>query len=231
MSIAKLLEAQKIDKQRLELLLSLEKGNIKVERDKAQNNIDESKALLLKLDAEAQTLQEYYKKIEKSLADTLALIAQAKKAHHEDIAEYDGYHADLCKLEGQLADTQRKIEEKTAAFKATTLSVMKATEFIKKTAKLYEEQKQKIAAQLKVLEQTFAEKSQGIDDKLLAKYKAVRKSQADSAKDVVVPLTDDYRCYGCYMEVPRAAISTINTSGWGVCEECGKIIYRQEDVK
>lgn len=231
MSISKLLEAQKVDKERLELLLSLEKGNIKVERDKARSNIDESKALLLKLDAEAQTLQEYYKKIEKSLTDTLALIEKAKKAHHEDIAEYDGYHADLCKLEGQLADTERKIEEKTAAFKATTLSVMKAQEFIKKTEKLYEEQKQKVADKLQVLEQNFAEKSKGVDEKLLAKYKAIRKSKADSAKDVVVPLTDDNRCYGCYMDVPRATISKIDTSGWAVCEECGRIIYKNENAK
>lgn len=228
MSIAKLLEAQKVDKERLELLLSLEKGKIKVERDKAQAQIDGSKELLLKLDAEAQNLQDYYKKIAKNLTDTLALVEQANKAHHEDIAEYDGYHTDLCKLEGQLADTERKIAEKATAFKATTLSVMKAKEFIKKTDPLYEEQKQKIAGQVKTLEQKFAEKCQGIDEKLLTKYKAIRKSKSGDAKDVVVPLTDN-RCYGCYMEVPRATISKMDVGGWAVCEECGRIIYKNEN--
>lgn len=46
MSITKLLAAQKIDQERLELLQALAKGSVKVELDKANQTIADSKKLV-----------------------------------------------------------------------------------------------------------------------------------------------------------------------------------------
>ena len=231
MSIAKLLEAQKVDQARLALILSLEKGSVKVELDKANRTIADSKQTLLQLEADAKTLQESYQKIAKVIKDILHQVEHAKQSNSEDMGEYGNYLSKLSVLEGQLADMERRITEKSAAFKNTTMSVMKASEFVKKTTQLYETQKQTISQKTVALEQEFNTKVQGIDEKLLNKYKAIRKSKGTDTKDVVVPLTTDNRCQGCYMDVPAVITSRISTDGWAICEECGRIIYKNENVK
>lgn len=230
MDIAKLLEAQKIDKERLNLLLSIEKGSVKMELDKAEKTLTVAKKNLLQLEADAKGLQDNFKKIAKILADTLALVQKAKQTHSEDTGEYGDYLSNLSFLEGQLAELERKILEKTAAFKNTSLAAKNATEFTRKAQQVFADQKKSIAGKLQELDQKFAAATTDIDEKLLTKYKAIRKSKGGDAKDVVVPLTDN-RCLGCYMEVPMAIISKINTTGWAVCEECGRIIYKNANAK
>ena len=75
-------------------------------------------------------------------------------------------------------------------------------------------------------EKEVNEKVKGIDEKLLAKYRAIRKSKGNDIKDVVVPLTMDNRCQGCFMDVPSALVNKIKTDGWVTCDECGRIIYQ-----
>ncbi|MBO4822972.1 MAG: hypothetical protein J5580_00130, partial [Clostridia bacterium] len=75
-------------------------------------------------------------------------------------------------------------------------------------------------------EQAFNAKVQGVDEKLLMKYRAIRKSKGNDMKDVVVPLTLDNRCQGCFMDVPSAMVNKIKTDGWVTCDECGRIIYQ-----
>ena len=227
MSITKLLAAQKIDRERLELLQSLAKGSVKVELDKANQTIADSKKNLLQLEADAKSLKENYEKVSKIVTDTVALVKKANQANSNDMGEYGDYLSKLSILESQLADIERKIMEKSAAFKNTTVSVVKASEFVKKNSQLFEQQKQKTAAQVKVLDEQFDAAIKGVDEKLLAKYKAVRKSKAGDVKDVLVPLTADKRCQGCYMDVPAAITSKISADGWATCEECGRIIYKQ----
>lgn len=227
MSITKLLAAQKIDRERLELLQSLAKGSVKVELDKANQTIADSKKNLLQLETDAKSLKENYEKVSKIVADTVALVKKANQTKSNDMGEYGDYLSKLSILESQLADIERKIMEKSAAFKSATVSAVKASEFVKKNSQLFEQQKQKTADQVKVLDEQFDAAIKGVDEKLLAKYKAVRKSKAGDVKDVLVPLTADKRCQGCYMDVPAAITSKISADGWATCEECGRIIYKQ----
>ncbi len=226
MSITKLLAAQKIDRERLELLQALAKGSVKVELDKANQTIADSKKNLLQLEADAKNLKDNYEKLSKIITDTVALVKKANQTKSQDMGEYGEYLSKLSLFESQLADIERKIIEKSAAFKSATVSVVKASEFVKKNSQTYEQQKQKAAVQIKDLEAKFVAATQGIDEKLLAKYQAVRKNKAGDIKDVLVPLTADKRCQGCYMDVPAAITSKILADGWAVCEECGRIIYK-----
>lgn len=230
MSISQLLKAQKVDKERLIVLANLAKGPAKTELDKAQRTIDDAKAYLLQLENDAKTLQENFKKIAKILNDTMAAVQKAKQAPHQNLAEYDEYHAKLSTMEGQLADIERRITEKMAAFKNTTLTVMRATESVSKNKKAYETQKQTVMTKVQELEQEFTAQVKGVDEKLLTKYQAVRRAKNGDTKDVVVPLVDK-RCQGCYMDVPAAIISKIDTNGWATCEECGRIIYKDDQPR
>ena len=227
-NIEKLLAAQKIDKERLQLIESLEKGKAKIELDKTNKLINNSKACLLQLEAEAKTLQDNYQKIAKIVTDTLAQVkdANANANRSEDLELYSNYLSKLSMLEGQLSDIERRIMQKTATFKSTTVDVAKASTTLKNANKLYEDTKMANAPKIQALEKDFNDKVKSIDEKLVAKYRAVRKSKGGDTKDVVVPLTGDNRCQGCFMDVPMAIVSKIKTDGWATCDECGRIIYQ-----
>ena len=225
-NIEKLLVAQKIDQERLQLIESLEKGKAKIELDKTNKLINNSKACLLQLEAEAKTLQDNYQKIAKIVADTLAQVKDANASQSEDLELYSNYLSKLSMLEGQLSDIERRIMQKTATFKSTTVDVAKASATLKNANKLYEDAKTTNAPKIQALEKDFNNKIKSIDEKLVTKYRAVRKSKGGDTKDVVVPLTGDNRCQGCFMDVPMAIVSKIKTDGWATCDECGRIIYQ-----
>lgn len=225
-SIEKLLAAQKIDQERLQLIQNLEKGKVKMELDKTNQTINNSKASLLQLESEAKVLQDSYQKLAKIVAGTLEQVEKANASHSEDLELYSDYLSKLSTLESQLSDIERRIVQKTAAFKSTTMDVAKASAMLKNITKMYEDAKGKGAPKIQALEQQFNEKVRGVDEKLLAKYRAIRKSKGGDTKDVVVPLTADNRCQGCYMDVPVAMVNKIKTDGWVTCDECGRIIYQ-----
>lgn len=225
-NIEKLLAAQKIDKERLQVIQNLEKGKVKTELDKATQTINNSKDSLLQLEAEAKTLQDNYQKLAKIVADTLAQVEKANAGHSEDLDLYNELLLKLTKLEGQLSEIERRIVQKTNMFKTTSLDVAKASAMLKNISKMYEDAKSASAPKIQTLEQEFNKMVQGVDEKLLTKYRAVRKSKGDDIKDVVVPLTVDNRCQGCFMDVPVAMVNKIKTNGWTTCDECGRIIYQ-----
>ena len=225
-NIEKLLVAQKIDQERLQLIQNLEKGKIKTELDKANQTVNNSKSSLLQLESDAKNLQDNYQKFAKILQDTLAQVEKAQAEQLEDADLYDEFLSKITKLEGQLADIERRISQKTSLFKTTSMEGAKANAMSKNIAKMYEDAQKAAAPKIQALEQQFNEKVQGIDEKLLTKYRAIRKSKGSDIKDVVVPLTSDNRCQGCFMDVPSALVNKIKTDGWVTCDECGRIIYQ-----
>lgn len=225
-NIQKLLSAQKIDKERLQLIQSLEKGKVKTELDKTTQMINNSKACLLQLESEAKVLQDNYQKISKIVSETLASVEKASIKKSEDLELYSNYLSKLSMLESQLADIERRITQKTTTFKNTTMDVAKASSMLKNISKMYEDAKNAGAPKLQELEKQFNEKVHGVDEKLVTKYRAVRKSKGSDTKDVVVPLTGDNRCQGCFMDVPVAIVNKIKTNGWATCDECNRIIYQ-----
>ncbi len=225
-NIEKLLAAQKVDKERLQLIQNLEKGKVKMELDKTTKLINDSKVCLLGLEEEAKILEEKYQKIAKIVSDTLAQIDKANSSQSEDLESYNSFLSELTRSEGQLADIERLIGQKTATFKKTAADVMKATALLKNVTKMYEDAKAAASPKIQELEKQFSDMVKGIDEKLLARYQAVRKNKGFDAKDVVVPLTPDKRCQGCIMDVPVAMVNKINTNGWATCDECGRIIYQ-----
>ena len=184
-NIEKLLAAQKIDKERLQLMQNLEKSKVKLELDKAKQTIENSKNSLLQLESEAKALQDSYQKFAKLVADTLAQMEKAQKSHSEDADLYDELLSKLTKTESQLSEIERRIVQKTNAFKTTSMEVAKSSAMLKNLTKMYEDAKASAAPKIQALEQQFNEKVQGVDEKLLARYRAIRKSKGSDIKDVV----------------------------------------------
>ncbi len=225
-NIEKLLTAQKIDQERLQLMQNLEKSKVKLELDRAKDVINNSKNALLQLEAEAKTLQENYQKFAKLVNDILIELDKAQKNNNEDPNLYEELLSKLTKTESQLAEIERRIVQKTSAFKNTSMDVAKSTALLKNLTKMYEDAQASLTPKLQALEQQFNEKIHGIDEKLLAKYRTIRKNKGNDIKNVVVPLTMDNRCQGCFMDVPSAMVNKIKTDGWVTCDECGRIIYQ-----
>lgn len=225
-NIEKLLAAQKIDKERLQLVQNLENGKVKKELDRTNKLINDSRVNVLQLDSDAKVLQENYQKISKIILETLTLIEKTNTKQSEDLELYSSYLSKLSMLESQLADIERRITQKSLAFNNIKNDLLKATSQQKTYLKMYETEKAAGAPKLEALEKQFNENIKGIDEKLIAKYGAVRKSNGGNTKDVVVPLTGDNRCQGCFMDVPVAIVNQIKTNGWATCEECGRIIYQ-----
>ena len=221
-NIEKLLAAQKIDKERLQLKQAL--GKVKAEKDHAFQTINDAKDSLLKLEAEAKSLQDNYQKLAKMVADTLKQVEKANASHSEDLSLYNELFSKLNSLEVQLSEIERRINQKTNTFKTTSVEVAKASAMLKTISQKYEDAEKTYAPEIKALEQQFKEKVQGVDAKLLAKYLEVHESKA--GKNVVVPLTGDNRCQGCFMDVPVAIVNKIKNDGWATCDECGRIIYQ-----
>ena len=221
-NIEKLLAAQKIDKERQQLKQTL--GKVKAEKDQAFQTINDAKDGLLKLEAEAKSLQENYQKLAKMVADTLKQVEKANASHSEDLSLYNELFSKLNSLEVQLSEIERRINQKTNTFKTTSVEVAKASAMLKTVSQKYENAEKTYAPEIKALEQQFKEKVQGVDAKLLAKYLEVHENKA--GKNVVVPLTGDNRCQGCFMDVPVAIVNKIKNDGWATCDECGRIIYQ-----
>ena len=221
-NIEKLLAAQKIDKERQQLKQTL--GKVKAEKDQAFQTINDAKDGLLKLEAEAKSLQENYQKLAKMVADTLKQVEKANASHSEDLSLYNELFSKLNSLEVQLSEIERRINQKTNTFKTTSVEVAKASAMLKTVSQKYENAEKTYSPEIKALEQQFKEKVQGVDAKLLAKYLEVHENKA--GKNVVVPLTGDNRCQGCFMDVPVAIVNKIKNDGWATCDECGRIIYQ-----
>ncbi len=230
MDISKLLEAQKIDKKRIDLLMSIEKGDVKNDLDNASQTVKNSKTALLTLEAEAKDVRANFDRLEKVLKETLKSVEEAKKDKDGDVGNLGSLLSRVSILEGQLSEMAKRIAEKVAAFKNTTIAAMQASEVVKKKTEMFEKQKAGLADQVKVLEKEFEAKVKDINEKLVSKYKAIRKQKNEDSKDVVVPIVDE-RCGGCYMEMPRAIISKVDAEGWGICEECRRIVFKNADAK
>jgi predicted nucleic acid-binding Zn-ribbon protein len=229
--ILKLLEAQKTDKERLMLIRSVEQGSIKRELDSAAGVLAEAKTKLLALEADAKTLQDNFARICRVLDETVNLVNKEKDSGGEDIAEFGSFLSRLSIMESQLADMERKIGEKMLAFENARVSGAKAQRIVQTATETFQKQKLSIKNKLDELDAKFESQIKGLDERLVAKYRAIRRQTDNDVKDIVVPVTADRRCGGCFMEISLSHISKISADGWALCEECGRMVYKDANVK
>jgi len=233
-SIAKLLEYQEKDKERLKILGAVEGGRTKRELDECNRMLEATKNLVLELDSEAKALSSEVDAITKSLKDATTRVAEMEKGMRDGASEEELNSqiaasslvvGRLVSLENQLAGVQRMINEKAAKFDDARNKAGKAQLMAKNLTPVYEKQKKEIEPKVVAINAELKKLESGIDAKLLERYKK-RRSQDKGGKpvDVAVKLVGD-RCGGCHFELPLSQTHKVGVDGYIVCEECGKIIF------
>jgi predicted nucleic acid-binding Zn-ribbon protein len=226
-----LLEAQGVDRERLTLLGTVYDGVTKRNLDSATKLLTDTKNTLLSLETDAQILSATFGKITKAITDTINAIDGEKTNGNEEYRQ--GNLGSLLQkisiLESQLGNIERQIRDKSVAFDRAKDTVRVAQTMIISNTAEFEKQKKSIAGAVSKLDKQFDDIIKNVDEKLATRYKNIRRQKGSSPKDIVVQITPDDRCGGCYFEIPLSQVSKIKTNGYIVCEECGKIIY--ESIK
>lgn len=226
-----LLEAQGIDRERLTLLSTVYDGVTKRNLDSATKLLTDTKNTLLSLETDAQVLSATFGKITKAITDTVSAIDYEKTSGNPEYRQgnFGSLLQKISILESQLGNIERQIRDKSVAFDRAKDTVRVAQTMILTNTAEFEKQKKSIADAVSKLDRKFDDTIKNVEEKLATRYKNIRRQKGNNPKDIVVQITHDNRCGGCYFEIPLSQISRIKTNGYIVCEECGKIIY--ESIK
>lgn len=233
--IKNLLEYQDLDKKAIALRFMVEGGKVKREIDTANKMMNDAKESVVKLEDEAKSLTQNYQSLEKGLKE---LIKEAEKlitarvSQSED--EITATDAKIKELSGKITVMGNQLDmigksmyARLKSFDDAKADAGKGATIVKQLTPQYENQKAQIKPKLDAIEADMARVAGGIDKALLSKYIARRKNEpAGKQTDIVVPLRHG-RCMGCNVEMPPLIAHKINTDGYVICEECGKILYKE----
>ena len=232
--IKNLLEYQNLDRQRLELIFKVEGGRAKRELDAANDTVNRARQNLLALEDEAKNLETSFHSVERNLSDLFAQsdrLMRAKTTARE--TEIQPLADQISTLSGRIGAAANQLEKigndiksKTKQFEDTKNAVMNAQTMIKRAQDVYAAQLDQIKPQRDKIEAQMDVIARDIDKNLLDKYRARRRAEPfGSTKDIVVQLTGG-RCGACRMEMPLALVNKINTDGYIICEDCGRIVFK-----
>jgi predicted nucleic acid-binding Zn-ribbon protein len=233
--IEKLLEYQKLDKKRIEILRAVEGGRVKQELNTANKTLNDARAQLLSLEEDAKNLVNVYDNASRVLHDLLdksKKINIAKDSADDDeiqksVADANALLQKINTAEGQIEQIAKGITNKTRAFEDVKAAVTRAQTTIKALTPQHEKQLEQIKPQLDTVDAEMQKIAKEIDKTLLEKYKNRRRTESGGrATDIVIPLNHN-RCSGCRVEMPLNLIHNIDTKGYIICEECGKIIFKE----
>jgi len=225
--VKNLLEYQEVDKKRLALLQSVEGGKIKTELTTASKVLNDARVALLDLENDAKNLQSTYNAITKHLNGHLKtaekIIASKTDSSANEVSETT---ANLGTLENQLETIARNISAKLKLFEEKKSAVIRAQTIIKNLTPQLEASKAKLKPQLDAFDAELVKIAGGLDKDLFTKYKARRKTEMKPT-NIVVPIINK-RCGACHFEMPLSLINKTVSAGYILCEECGKILYKDK---
>ena len=233
--IKNLLAYQDLDKKAISLRYMVEGGKVKREIDTANKMMNDAKESVVKLEDEAKSLTANYQSLEKSLREYVKeaehLVAAKSPSNETEIATVDARTKELVEkirtIGNQLELIGKSMCARLKSFDDAKNDAGKGANIVKQLTPQYESQKAQIKPKLDDIEKQMAALAPGIDKTLLAKYISRRKSEPEGKQtDIVVPLRNG-RCGGCFVEMPPLIAHKINTDGYVVCEECGKILYKE----
>ncbi|MCL2569754.1 MAG: hypothetical protein FWE16_00930 [Firmicutes bacterium] len=232
--IKALLDYQEKEKEKLNIIATVEGGKVKRELDEAMRIFENAKNASLALDEESKQLVSTVETLKKENATAVksmeALVKGANNATDEEkineqISEVSKLFNKVAGMETQLGDIIRKINDKNAKFEIEVANLKKSQGAIKTLQEQYAKQKEKTDEMIKPIDAALKKLEPSVDAKLLEKYKKARLSSRARAGDVVIRLVGN-NCGACHFEIPLSMIHKITTDGYISCEECGKIIYK-----
>ena len=233
--IKQLLAYQEKEKERLAVVMSVEAGKTKRELDEAAKQLDTNKRLVLTLDNDAQRITDNFNQAQKTIADITKQIEQVATTDMEGKSEKEisavaqslsALFSKLNALEKQIVEMKKQIETKFSQFEEARVKLARIQKIIQTNKPAYEQEKSEIADSITKFDKELAIIAKDINKELVDRYKKKRaQDKAGRGYDIVVKLTHN-RCGGCHFELPLSMIHKIETDGYIICEECGKIIYK-----
>ena len=234
MSLIKpLIEYQNKEKEKLDLVASVDGGKVKRELDESNRMLDTVKRNVLHLEDEAKSATSLIEAIKKNMGELLMRSDEIAAKDYSSMSEEELESAEtfaksinqkVIGYERQLSDLVKKIDQANTAFEDAKQKMMRSQKMVQQLTPMYEEQKSKIANDVSKIDTELKTMSAKIDKKLMEVYKKARTNDK-SGKNLVVKLSND-RCGGCHFELPLSMTHKIDVDGYIVCEECSKIIHK-----
>jgi len=224
-----------LEYQNLEIeLMKLKKANVNsVEKNnmsKLKSYIVETQDKGMKLENDAKTLLDDYKKLKNSYDANVDKVQELTSKDLSTIAlddvdtilsKINSLSSELFLLERNLNIIITKIKTSLKDFETTKNNIIKAKQKYNEFKAKYEQDLHNVMPKVKELEQKLKAMEGDLDPELWNKYKAAK---LDKIFPVFVPVANNH-CSGCRVEIPTSKINKLKTEGKIVCEQCHRIIY------
>jgi len=230
--IKPLLEYQTCEREKLNLLAAVDGGKTKRELDEATRTREAASGTVKQLANDAEVCLGHFEAASKNLAEIfkkLEVYGKGAKSGGDEGAvtnDMTFVSALLSKVSGyesQLADIAAKSATIKNVYEKAVVSAKKAAEVAARASVQYEKESKEIAPKIAAIDVELKKLAAAVEPKLLEKYRQIRKQT--NRGDVVVPALGN-RCGGCRFELPLSLLHTVASQGYIICEECGKIIYK-----
>lgn len=230
--IKPLLEYQAREREKLALMVQVNEGRAKRDLDEATRMRDSASGTVKQLAHDAEVCLGYFDAIQKNLGEVFRKIddynKHAKNGDEEavtnDMTFVSGLLSKVSGYESQLADIAAKSAAIKNTYEKAVANAKRAAEVGSAAGAKFDRESKDAAPKIAVIEAELKNLAAKVDGTLMEKYKQIRKQT--SRGDIAVPMLGN-RCGGCRFELPLSMIHTLAGKGYIICEECGKIIYKQ----
>ncbi len=184
----------------------------------------------MELETQAKKMMEEYVSLKKEYDKNVKVIKELTSKNSDELTteEMDEIFnkinlvsSNLYMIERNLNIQLVNIKNILKEFENTKNGVIKARTKHKESKEKYEALVNSINPQIESIKKEMQALENGIDEKILAKYKAVKH---DNIYPVFVTLNAG-NCGGCRMMIPMGKVNKIKADGFIVCEHCGRVIY------
>ena len=232
--IKKLIDLQKIDGEIYECKVAMEEKPKEIEILKSE--FEAKKAHLNELEGKLKEIQLKRKESELELQGKEGQIAKAN-ADLNALKTNKEYTAKISEIESMKADRSRVEEKILISYDEAdqiTEDINKEKELVATEEKYFNEKKQEVQGEIKVLEDRVAvldgqrkQIAPNIEPDLLNRYERVLHRKQGLA---IAPVVGS-NCGGCYMNVTHQQINEIKMGEELVsCESCNRILYLEDNL-
>lgn len=225
-----ILKYQELDGKLVQLERKLASSNEKTVMNQMIAFVKDAQNKSIELENQAKKMTEEYVALKKEYDKNIKLIKDltSKESSELTVEEMDEIFNQINLVSSNLFMIERNlniqlvnIKNILKEFENTKNGVIKARAKHKESKEKYEALVAQINPQIEAIKKDMLALESSVDEKLLAKYKAVKR---DNIYPVFVTLNNG-NCGGCRMMIPMGKVNKIKTDGFIVCEHCGRVIY------
>lgn len=190
--------------------------------------------------------EEKLKKMDRRAEELTALIQKLKAAYQQSIKDFDDMEKgveqaidkeelnylskklnevqkSLSSIEKDINGAVKEMEDISRRYDDLRGKVPSAKAQYKECRGKFDEMKKQVEPEVSALKAQLQALEKEIEPKVLENYQKLR---SQNIYPVIVPLVGGNKCGGCQMEVSIGATGKLDSSGFVVCENCQRLIYK-----